>query len=264
MRRAPREVATFELRKKASWWPERKSMPRLWVCCVLVAWVSSPGGCAENVMSSESGYLMRQHSLAAPYQGRTTYVPTKGVICRSAVYTGTGLEIPYWEFGGASVVTSSYVRLTPDRQSKQGNLWNPVVRLSLHRPSLSLSLSLSLCHLLFFLSLTHTHTHTHTSPSTCLRPNSHFVSTTGRWWSSSVYMVRVRTCLETALLYGTPKTGETSVREEAGVNATPRIVLFPRLVFLLGHFCCHVCVSYLVCRSNIWKFRLFHRSWDFL
>ncbi|CAI8033158.1 Vesicular integral-membrane protein VIP36 [Geodia barretti] len=106
-RRAPREVATFELRKKASWWPERKSMPRLWVCCVLVAWVSSPGGCAENVMSSESGYLMRQHSLAAPYQG-------------------TGLEIPYWEFGGASVVTSSYVRLTPDRQSKQGNLWNPV------------------------------------------------------------------------------------------------------------------------------------------
>ena len=124
--------------------------------------------------------------------------------------------------------------------------------------------SLSLCHLLFFLSLTHTHTHTHTSPSTCLRPNSHFVSTTGRWWSSSVYMVRVRTCLETALLYGTPKTGETSVREEAGVNATPRIVLFPRLVFLLGHFCCHVCVSYLVCRSNIWKFRLFHRSWDFL
>ena len=159
MRRAPREVATFELRKKASWWPERKSMPRLWVCCVLVAWVSSPGGCAENVMSSESGYLMRQHSLAASYQGRTTYVPTKGVICRSAVYTGTGLEIPYWEFGGASVVTSSYVRLTPDRQSKQGNLWNPVVRLSLHRPSLSLSLSLALS--LTLLSLPHTHTHTH-------------------------------------------------------------------------------------------------------
>ena len=160
MRRAPREVATFELRKKASWWPERKSMPRLWVCCVLVAWVSSPGGCAENVMSSESGYLMRQHSLAAPYQGRTTYVPTKGVISRSAVYTGTGLEIPYWAFGGASVVTSSYVRLTPDRQSKQGNLWNTVVRLSLHRPSLSLSLALSLT----LLSLPHTHTHTHTPP----------------------------------------------------------------------------------------------------
>ena len=37
------------------------------------------------------------------------------------------MDIPFWEFGGTSVVTSSYVRLTPDRQSKQGNLWNAVV-----------------------------------------------------------------------------------------------------------------------------------------
>ena len=37
------------------------------------------------------------------------------------------MDIPFWEFGGSTVVTSSHVRLTPDRQSKQGNLWNSVV-----------------------------------------------------------------------------------------------------------------------------------------
>jgi len=38
------------------------------------------------------------------------------------------MDIPYWEFGGHTVVTSNYIRLTPDRQSKQGMLWNTVVR----------------------------------------------------------------------------------------------------------------------------------------
>lgn len=37
------------------------------------------------------------------------------------------MDVPNWEFGGSTVVTSSYVRLTPDRQSKKGMLWNTVV-----------------------------------------------------------------------------------------------------------------------------------------
>ena len=37
------------------------------------------------------------------------------------------MDVPFWEFGGSTVVTSSYVRLTPDRQSKRGVLWNTVV-----------------------------------------------------------------------------------------------------------------------------------------
>ena len=41
---------------------------------------------------------------------------------------GSGMDVPFWEFGGSTVVSSSYVRLTPDRQSKQGSLWNTVVR----------------------------------------------------------------------------------------------------------------------------------------
>ena len=45
----------------------------------------------------------------------------------SPTLLGTGMDIPFWEFGGSTVVTSSYVRLTPDRQSKRGVLWNTVV-----------------------------------------------------------------------------------------------------------------------------------------
>ena len=37
------------------------------------------------------------------------------------------MDVPYWTFGGNTVVTSSYARLTPDRQSKKGMLWNTVV-----------------------------------------------------------------------------------------------------------------------------------------
>ncbi len=44
--------------------------------------------------------------------------------------SGTGMDIPNWEFGGSTVVSTNYVRLTPDRQSKNGMLWNTVVFIS--------------------------------------------------------------------------------------------------------------------------------------
>ncbi len=40
---------------------------------------------------------------------------------------GSGLTMPFWDFMGSVVVTSNYVRLTPDLQSKFGALWNSVV-----------------------------------------------------------------------------------------------------------------------------------------
>ena len=51
--------------------------------------------------------------------------------CVNAIYcvsTGSGLDVPHWKFGGSTVVSSNYVRLTPDRQSKKGILWNTVVK----------------------------------------------------------------------------------------------------------------------------------------
>ena len=37
------------------------------------------------------------------------------------------MDIPFWTFSGSTVITSNYVRLTPDRQSKKGILWNTYV-----------------------------------------------------------------------------------------------------------------------------------------
>ncbi|KPI93706.1 Vesicular integral-membrane protein VIP36 [Papilio xuthus] len=50
-------------------------------------------------------YIMRQHSLTKPYQG-------------------SGMSVPHWDFLGSTIVTSNYVRLTPDMQSKSGAIWN--------------------------------------------------------------------------------------------------------------------------------------------
>ena len=36
------------------------------------------------------------------------------------------MTIPNWDFVGTTIVTSSYVRLTPDEQSRRGSLWNSV------------------------------------------------------------------------------------------------------------------------------------------
>jgi len=50
-------------------------------------------------------FLKREHSLVKPYQG-------------------AGFGVPNWDFQGSTMVTSNYIRLTPDQRSKQGALWN--------------------------------------------------------------------------------------------------------------------------------------------
>eukprot|EP00096_Caligus_rogercresseyi_P004868 TRINITY_DN1946_c0_g1_i1.p1 TRINITY_DN1946_c0_g1~~TRINITY_DN1946_c0_g1_i1.p1 ORF type:complete len:331 (+),score=73.94 TRINITY_DN1946_c0_g1_i1:143-1135(+) len=56
---------------------------------------------------NEHEYLRREHSLIKPYQS-------------------TGFGIPNWDFTGSTMITSNYVRLTPDTQSNTGLLWNTV------------------------------------------------------------------------------------------------------------------------------------------
>lgn len=41
---------------------------------------------------------------------------------------GTGISLPFWDYIGSTIVSSNYVRLTPDQQSKRGGIWNQVVR----------------------------------------------------------------------------------------------------------------------------------------
>ena len=42
-------------------------------------------------------------------------------------FLGAGPSIPYWDFHGSTFISTSYIRLTPDHQSKTGGLWNSVV-----------------------------------------------------------------------------------------------------------------------------------------
>ncbi|XP_041702973.1 vesicular integral-membrane protein VIP36-like isoform X2 [Coregonus clupeaformis] len=53
-------------------------------------------------------HLKREHSLMKPYQGVGSSPSSQ------------------WDFWGSTLVTSSYVRLTPDERSKQGSIWNTV------------------------------------------------------------------------------------------------------------------------------------------
>lgn len=52
-------------------------------------------------------FQKREHSLVKPYQG-------------------SGFGVPNWDFLGSTIVTTNYIRLTPDQRSKQGAIWNKV------------------------------------------------------------------------------------------------------------------------------------------
>lgn len=41
--------------------------------------------------------------------------------------SATGTTTPYWDILGNTIVTTNYVRLTPDSQSKNGAVWNQLV-----------------------------------------------------------------------------------------------------------------------------------------
>ncbi|XP_039629873.1 vesicular integral-membrane protein VIP36 isoform X2 [Polypterus senegalus] len=65
-------------------------------------------GALADITDGNSEHLKREHSLIKPYQG-----------------VGTS-STPLWDFSGNTLLTSQYVRLTPDERSKQGSIWNRV------------------------------------------------------------------------------------------------------------------------------------------
>lgn len=62
---------------------------------------------STSAQYSSNDYLKREHSLTRPFQG-------------------VGMNLPFWDFLGDTFVTSNYIRLTPDLQSKSGAIWNQV------------------------------------------------------------------------------------------------------------------------------------------
>jgi len=66
--------------------------------------------CQINFLLAERNtkdFQKREHSLVKPYQG-------------------SGFGVPNWDFQGSTMVTSNYIRRTPDLRSKQGALWNKI------------------------------------------------------------------------------------------------------------------------------------------
>nr|KAF6480606.1 lectin, mannose binding 2 [Molossus molossus] len=64
------------------------------------------GPVAADITDGNSEHLKREHSLIKPYQG-----------------VGSS-SMPLWDFQGSTILTSQYVRLTPDERSKEGSIWN--------------------------------------------------------------------------------------------------------------------------------------------
>ncbi|XP_023650788.1 vesicular integral-membrane protein VIP36 [Paramormyrops kingsleyae] len=61
-----------------------------------------------DITDGNNEHMKREHSLTKPYQGVGTSPSSQ------------------WDFWGSTLVTSQYVRLTPDERSKQGSIWNTV------------------------------------------------------------------------------------------------------------------------------------------
>ncbi|XP_029439503.1 LOW QUALITY PROTEIN: vesicular integral-membrane protein VIP36 [Rhinatrema bivittatum] len=61
-----------------------------------------------DMTDGNSEHMKREHSLIKPYQG-----------------VGSS-SMPLWDFGGSTMLTSQYVRLTPDERSREGSIWNRV------------------------------------------------------------------------------------------------------------------------------------------
>ncbi|XP_006751749.2 vesicular integral-membrane protein VIP36 [Leptonychotes weddellii] len=64
------------------------------------------GPVVADITDGNSEHLKREHSLIKPYQG-----------------VGSS-SMPLWDFQGSTILTSQYVRLTPDERSKEGSIWN--------------------------------------------------------------------------------------------------------------------------------------------
>ncbi|XP_053935973.1 vesicular integral-membrane protein VIP36 [Cuculus canorus] len=70
--------------------------------------VAGPRPAPAELTDGNSEHLKREHSLMKPYQGAGS------------------AAMPLWDFQGSTMVTSQYVRLTPDERSREGSIWNRV------------------------------------------------------------------------------------------------------------------------------------------
>ncbi|TRY88697.1 hypothetical protein DNTS_006270, partial [Danionella cerebrum] len=99
------------VRSPASWLqPDPYVMCKMPVChrIILLLWLLHGSSVCADITDGNAEHLKREHSLIKPYQG---------------VGSSSSSQ---WDFSGSTLVTSQYVRLTPDERSMQGSIWNTV------------------------------------------------------------------------------------------------------------------------------------------
>lgn len=77
------------------------------ICAICLLLIKSVHG-THTEYEDLGFYPQKEHSLMRPYQG-------------------TGMTIPNWDIIGHTIVSSNFIRITPDQQSRHGGLWNKVV-----------------------------------------------------------------------------------------------------------------------------------------
>ncbi|OWK11586.1 LMAN2, partial [Cervus elaphus hippelaphus] len=73
---------------------------------ILLLFLLLLGPVTADITDGNSEHLKREHSLIKPYHG-----------------IGSSSTL-LWDFQGSTMLTSQYVRLTPDERSKEGSIWN--------------------------------------------------------------------------------------------------------------------------------------------
>ena len=83
-------------------------------------------------------FMKREHSLMKPFQGKAQNISidlysqkftfVKACLTEPNFLAGAGFGLPYWDFLGTTMVTSSHVRLTADKRSQTGAIWNNQVK----------------------------------------------------------------------------------------------------------------------------------------
>ncbi|XP_074148392.1 vesicular integral-membrane protein VIP36 isoform X2 [Sminthopsis crassicaudata] len=80
--------------------------PPVLLLLLLLLVALAPQPAASDITNGNNEHLKREHSLIKPYQG-----------------VGSS-SMPLWDFQGSTMLTSQYIRLTPDEPSKEGSIWN--------------------------------------------------------------------------------------------------------------------------------------------
>lgn len=109
---------------------------RLLAAAALLVAAAGPRPAPAELTDGNSEHLKREHSLMKPYQGERgdgrdgAGGPRRPGLSRGLCpVAGAGsAAMPLWDFQGSTMVTSQYVRLTPDERSREGSIWNRVVR----------------------------------------------------------------------------------------------------------------------------------------